>query len=84
MGGAWPRRGFSKLFEHFMVAVLFKSIYHNRFFFVFLCMSTGHTQSEALADFGLVAVPKIVSRSHVDVTDCPQSSNHCVRTPGRW
>lgn len=52
--------------------------------FVLVAVSAGRTRSEASADFGPVAVPRIVSRSRVDVTGCPQSSNRCVRAPGRW
>lgn len=51
---------------------------------VLVAVSAGRTRSAASADFGPVAVPRVVSRSRVDVTGCPQSSSHCVRAPGRW
>lgn len=54
----------------------------NRFFYV--CVSTGHAQWGVLAGFGVIVAPRIVSRNHVDVTDFPPSSNHCVRMLGRW
>lgn len=37
-----------------------------------------------MAGFGLIVAPRIVSRSHVDVTDFPPSSNHYVKMLGRW
>lgn len=52
--------------------------------FLNVCISAGHTLWEGLAEFGTIVVPRIVFRSPVVVTGSPPSSNHYIRTQGRW
>lgn len=47
-------------------------------------MFIGHARWGVLAEFGLIAAPRVASRSLVDVTGSPLSSNHCARMLGRW
>ena len=61
----------------------YAKVLRNRCYFASV-FSTGHAQWGVSAGFGPVVAPRIVSRSHVDVTDSPQSSNHCGRMLGRW